>query len=151
MDRIAQGERKAFVVLSLTQTKIWKGAFDGSAIPQTIYERRSIPKTFIARNFNLLELQKKFVSTVTLNFDTSYTKRIARSLAGAEQVYVVARGKRRYAALSTFTNYLVEHDSFCHTKIHCLGDINADDLGERELLALARKMEKAHISSVLVN
>ena len=142
MDRIESGERKAFVVISRTHTKIWKGEFSARAVPQTIYAHSAFPTTFTGRRFSPLQMQQRFLDKITANLNPNYSQRITRSLRGAEEVYIVGQGKRKNVILSQFINHLANSHDVRSTKIHSVSNVDADGLSKRELMALARMMEE---------
>jgi len=142
MNRIESGERKAFVVISRTQTKVWKGDFSSTSVPQTIYERSAFPSSFTGRRFNPRQMQQRLFDKITANLDSDYSQRISRSLRGAEEVYIVGRGKRKNAILNQFMNHLAKSQHRGTTKIHSVSNVDASGLSKRELMALARMMEE---------
>jgi len=142
MDRIESGGRKAFVVISRTQTKVWKGEFSARAVPQTIYARSAFPTTFTGRRFSPQQMQERFLDKITANLNLNYSQRIARSLRGAEEVYIVGRGKRKNVILNQFMNHLANSQHRGTTKIHSVSNVDASGLSKRELMALARMMEE---------
>jgi len=142
MDRIESSERKAFVVISRTETKIWKGEFSARAVPQTIYEQSAFPSTFTGRRFSPRQMQRRLFDKITANLDSDYSQRISRSLRGAEEVYIVGSGKRKKAILNQFMNHLAKSQYRGSSKIHSVSNVDAEGLSKRELMALARMMEE---------
>ena len=103
MDRLNRGERKAFVVISREQTKIWNDLSNKNVIAQTVYERNSIPKSFMQREFSASTITRNLFSRFTTRLDSRYTDRIAARLEGVDQVFIVGRGSRRGGLINEFT------------------------------------------------
>jgi hypothetical protein len=140
MSRHTSSERKAFVVISREQTKIWTNLCDERAVPQTVYERNSIPKSFMQREFSPRQIQRNVVLKLTNRLDTQYAERIASRLEGVDKVFVVGRGSRRGALVNNFARMIKRNSSLESSSIHALQGIDPDGMKERELLAIARQI-----------
>ena len=140
MSRTQIGERKAFVVISRNQTKIWDDLSNERAIPKTVYERNSIPKSFMQREFSPRDIQRNFFSRFTNRLDATYAERIAARLQGVDQVIVVGRGSRRGGLVSEFTRMAHRNGALQNSRIHAVKNIDPERMNERQLLAMARKM-----------
>ncbi len=140
MDSANQGNRKAFVVISREQTKIWNNLSNKNVIAQTVYERNSIPKSFMQREFSASTITRNLFGRFTTRLDSRYTDRIAARLEGVDQVFIVGKGSRRGGLVNEFTRLLHREETLPTPRIHALKNIDAERLNDRELLAMARKM-----------
>ena len=140
MQRLNRGERKAFVVISRDHTKIWNDLSNKNVIAQTVYERNSIPKSFMQREFSASTITRNLFSRFTTRLDSRYTDRIAARLEGVDQVFIVGRGSRRGGLINEFTRLLHSEESQQTPRIHALKNVDAERMNDRELLAMARKM-----------
>ena len=140
MSRTKTRERKAFVVISRNQTKIWDDLSNERAIPKTVYERNSIPKSFMQREFSPREIQRNFFARLTNRLDSKYAHRIASRLEGIDQVFVVGAGSRRLGLVNDFTRLAHRAGVLQNSRIHAVKNIDPERMNERELLAIARKM-----------
>ena len=140
MQRLNRGERKAFVVISRDHTKIWNDLSNKNVIAQTVYERNSIPKSFMQREFSASTISRNLFSRFTTRLDSRYTDRIAARLEGVDQVFIVGRGSRRGGLINEFTRLLHSEESQPTPRIHALKNVDAERMNDRELLAMARKM-----------
>jgi hypothetical protein len=140
MDRLNSGDRKAFVVISRNQTKIWRDITDKNVVAQTVYERNSIPKSFMQREFSPRNISRNLFSRFTTRLDSHYTQRITARLEGVDQVFVVGQGSRRGGLVNEFTRLLHREEALPTSRIHAVKNIDPEGMNDRELLAMARKM-----------
>jgi hypothetical protein len=140
MDRESSKDRKAFVVISRNQTKIWNDLADKNVVAQTVYERSAIPKSFMKREFNLRNISRSVLSRFTTRLDDRYAARIAARLEGVDQVFVVGQGSRRGGRVNEFARLLHREEVLPSSRIHALKNIDPERMNDRELLAMARKM-----------
>ncbi len=140
MDRLNRGDRKAFVVISREQTKIWSDISNKNVVAQTVYERNSIPKSFMQREFSASTITRGLFGRFTTRLDSRYTDRITARLEGVDQVFIVGRGSRRGGLVNEFTRLLHREDALPTPRVHALKNVDAERMNDRELLAMARKM-----------
>lgn len=124
---------KVFVVLSRTQTKIWKENFEPGTLPHSFAEeyinkdyRKTMNQFFSGRNRSKL--------------DPAFAEKVAQELVGFERIYLAGGGKGKASAVHNLAIFLKEHHHLIAENIHGIEDIDASNMSDGELLAVARKM-----------
>ena len=125
--------RKVFVVLSRTHTKIWKDDFEPGAKPENISEE------FVGREYKKV-LNQFFSGRNRSTLDPHFAEEVAKELASFERIYLAGGGKGKASAVHNLASYLKTHHHLVAQHIRAIADIDAENMSDGELLAEARKM-----------
>ena len=125
--------RKVFVVLSRTHTKIWKDDFEPGAKPEKISHKT-------VGHENQKTLSKFFGGRNRSQISPKFAEEVAKELVGFERIYLAGGGKGKASAVQNLTSYLKIHHPHIASNIRSIADIDAEDMPDGELLAKARNM-----------
>ena len=136
-----QNEKKIFVVLSRTDTKIWKNDFNSGAIPITFVEE------FVNRDYKKI-INQYFSGRNRSKMDPQFVERVAKELIGFDRIYFAGGGKGKASAVNNLTAYLRAHQPLLAKNIRAIKDIDASHMTDNELLAMARQLEDADLLEI---
>lgn len=125
--------KKVFVVLSRTHTKIWKQDFEPGAVPIEFSE------DYVNREY-VKVLNQYFSGRKRSKLDPAFAKRVSSELVGFDHIYLAGDGKGKASAVLNLASYLREHHHNIAKGIRSIKDIDASNMSDGELLAVARKM-----------
>ena len=133
MDIIHTLTNKVFVVLSRTHTKIWKGNFEPGSVPTSLAESH--------KDKDYRKVLNQFLSGRNRSkLDPHFAEKVALELKGFDYIYLAGGGKGKASAVQNLATYLREHHHEMAKKIRAIQDIDAENMSDGELLAVARKM-----------
>jgi len=124
---------KVFVVLSRTHTKIWKQDFEPGAVPLEFSEE------YVNREYKKV-LNQYFSGRNRSKLDPAFAKRVASELVGFNHIYLAGDGKGKASAVHNLASYLKEYQQNIAKSIRAIENIDASNMSDGELLAVARKM-----------
>lgn len=124
---------KVFVVLSRTHTKIWKHNFDSGATPISFSE------TYINKDYKKM-MNQFFSGRNRSKLDPHFVEKVSQELKGFDHIYLAGGGKGKASAVHNLASYLKEHHHDIASSIRAIEDIDAENMSDGELLAVARKM-----------
>jgi hypothetical protein len=133
VNREAQLNRKVFVVLSRTHTKIWKDDFEPGSAPENMAEEH------VNGDYKRM-LDKYFSGRKRSKLDPIFAERVAKELNGFRRIYLAGGGKGKASAVDNLATYLKAHHKQIAEKIHAIEDVDASNMSDGELLAVARRM-----------
>ena len=125
--------RKVFVVLSRTHTKIWKDNFEPGALPVSLSEE------FVGREY-MKVINQYFSGRNRSKLDPQFAEKVAKELEGFERIYLAGGGKGKASAVHNLATYLKAHHHLIAQNIRAIADIDAANMSDGELLAEARKL-----------
>ena len=126
-------DRKVFVVLSRTETKIWKEHFEPGTLPHSFAEE------FV--NKDRKKMMNQFLSGRNRSkLDPNFAEKVAQELIGFDRIYLAGGGKGKASAVHNLATFLKEHHHLIAENIHGIEEIDASNMSDGELLAIARKM-----------
>jgi len=133
VDIIHTPANKVFVVLSRTHTKIWKGSFEPGSIPTALTQSH--------KDKDYRKVLNQFLSGRNRSkLDPQFAEKVAHELKGFDYIYLAGGGKGKASAVQNLATYLREHHHEMAKKIRAIQDIDAENMSDGELLAVARKM-----------
>ncbi len=133
MEGIQNSGKKVFVVLSRTHTKIWKQDFEPSSSPITFSEE------YIDKDYKKM-LSQYFSGRNRSKMDPHFVERVSLELKGFDHIYLAGGGKGKASAVHNLASYLKDHHHDIAKNIRAIQDIDAENMSDGELLAVARKM-----------
>ena len=133
MNKEAKANRKVFVVLSRTQTKIWRDNFEPGSLPEHMAEEH------VNGDYKRM-LDKYFSGRKRSKLDPIFAERVAKELNGFERIFLAGGGKGKASAVDNLASYLKLHHRQLAEHIHAIEDVDASNMSDGELLAVARKM-----------
>ena len=133
MDVNRKSGDKVFVVLSRTHTKIWKHSFEPGAVPIAFSE------TYIDKDYRKM-MSQYFSGRNRSKLDPHFVEKVSLELKGFEHIYLAGGGKGKASAVHNLASYLKEHHQDIASKIRAIEDIDAENMSDGELLAVARRM-----------
>jgi hypothetical protein len=133
MNKEVKANRKVFVVLSRMHTKIWKDDFEPGSAPENMAEEHV--------NGDYKRMLDKYLSgRKRSKLDPIFAERVAKELDGFGRIFLAGGGKGKASAVDNFATYLKTHHRLIADKIHAIEDVDASNMCDGELLAVARKM-----------
>ena len=72
--------------------------------------------------------------------DPHFVEKVSLELKGFEHIYLAGGGKGKASAVHNLASYLKEHHQDIASKIRAIEDIDAENMSDGELLAVARRM-----------
>ena len=133
MDVNRKSGDKVFVVLSRTHTKIWKHSFEPGAVPIAFSE------TYIDKDYKKM-LSQYLSGRNRSKLDPHFVEKVSLELKGFDHIYLAGGGKGKASAVHNLASYLKEHHHEIAANIRAIEDIDAENMSDGELLAVARKM-----------
>jgi len=139
MNKESSPSHKVFVVLSRTETKIWKENFEPGTLPHSFAEeyvnkdyKKTMNQFFSGRNRSKL--------------DPAFAEKVAQELIGFDRIYLAGGGKGKASAVHNFATFLQNRHHLIAEHIHGIEDVDASNMSDGELLAVARKMVARDLS-----
>ncbi len=133
MDAAHTPTHKVFVVLSRTHTKIWKGSFEAGSIPTSFAEAH--------KDKDYRKVLNQFLSGRNRSkLDPHFAEKVAFEIKGFDYIYLAGGGKGKASAVHNLASYLRDHHQEIAKGIRAIQDIDAENMSDGELLAVARKM-----------
>ena len=126
-------DHKVFVVLSRTHTKIWKDNFEPGAVPLSLAE------DYVDRDYKKV-INQYFSGRNRSQLDPMFAEKIAQELNGFENIYFAGGGKGKASAVHNFATFLKSRHHLIAEHIRAIEDIDAENMSDGELLAVARQM-----------
>ena len=141
MESNSTPDTKVFVVLSRTQTKIWKGRFESGTTPLSFEE------DFVSRDYKKV-INQYFSGRNRSKLDPKFAERVAHELVGFHRIYLAGGGNGKSSAIHNLASFLMSHHPAEAKNIRCIEDMDASHMSDNELLAAARKFENADLLRV---
>jgi hypothetical protein len=133
MDANSADGRRVFVVLSRTETKIWKGDFESGAVPIAITEAH------VDREYKKM-INQYFSGRRRSKLDPEFVGKVVHELMGFERIYLAGGGKGKASAIQNLNTYLKEHFPAIAKNVRAIKVIDASNMSDKELLVVAREM-----------
>lgn len=139
MESNQASHRKVFVVLSRTHTKIWKDNFESGAVPKSFSEE------FVSRDYKKM-MNQFFSGRNRSKLDPAFAEKVAQEINGFERIYLAGGGKGKASAVHNFATFLRNRHHLMAANIRKIQEVDAANMTDGELLAVARKMVESDLS-----
>lgn len=151
-------EKKAFVVIEKSRTRIWEGAFEEKSRPFVIWDPRSIPRsTLIEQPMPTSNYDNRdaagaakptfhfLVGWMRPSLDLKYAERIYHHIKHFDHIYLVGGGYGWWSGGNNFISFMNKVHPKHGLLIEYQRFFRITDFPEKKLLKIAREMSAQEV------